>query len=645
MRQTAPPNGAPLPAPAGRAAARTMPYQGLQPYAERDALFFFGRESERTILAANLLAAKLTLVYGESGVGKSSVLRAGVVHQLRQQLGGRLAAGTPRLLVVYLNQWAGDPVARLLERVGEEVARVVGEAGAEAPPSAGLTEALAAWTARWNLDLLVILDQFEEYFLYHPDEDGPGSFAAELSLAVDRSDLPVNFLLAVREDALAKLDRFKGRIPNLFENYVRIRHLRASRAEAAVVEPLRRLSELSPGEEPWTAEPELVRRVLEGVQVGKVVLAVVGRGVAAGTAELPAPDPPIETPYLQMVLTRLWAREVEEGSRRLRLRTLEALGGPQRIVRTHLDEALNRLPAEQQEVAAAVFHHLVTPSGSKIGHTAADLANYTGLPEEGVRAVLASLSAPEARILRTVAAPPGQGEEARYEVFHDVLAPAILGWRATWNARRQAETAARRQLERRARRWRRGQALAAVLIAVLVASLAALALRAARSDRAATTAEAAQAVAQQQAGRAAATAIGASVQAQRSQERAYVARADAVCAKGWAEGRLLGEPPARDDPRFGGWLGDMVQVGQKTLSKWSSVQEPPSMAGDAGRILDLYEESLTAYGFAAQSLAGGDSEEGQRLLDRGDRTARRYQQLAARSGFQECDGALAPLAR
>jgi len=234
---------------------------------------------------------------------------------------------------------------------------------------------------------------------------------------------------------------------------------------------------------------------------------------------------------------------------------------------------------------------------------------------------------------------------ARYEVFHDVLAPAILGWRATWNARRQAEAAARRQLERRARRWRRGQALAAVLIAVLVASLAALALRAARSDRAATTAKTAQAVAQRQAGRAAATAIGASVQAQRSAERAYVARADAVCAKGWAEGRLLGEPPARDDPGFGGWLGDMVQVGQKTLRKWSSVQEPPSMAGDAGRILGLYQESLTAYGFAAQSLAGGDSEEGQRLLDRGDRIGRQYQQLAARSGFQECDGALEPLAR
>ena len=82
------------------------------------------------------------------------------------------------------------------------------------------------------------------------------------------------------EDALARLDRFKGRIPNLFENYVRIRHLSVSQAEAAILEPLRRHNQLLPDQEPWTAEPELVRRVLDGVRVGRVVLAVVGRGAA-----------------------------------------------------------------------------------------------------------------------------------------------------------------------------------------------------------------------------------------------------------------------------------------------------------------------------------------------------------------------------
>ena len=54
------------------------PYKGLMPYTEADAAFFFGRDAEREVIIANLRAARLTLLYGESGVGKSSVLGAGV---------------------------------------------------------------------------------------------------------------------------------------------------------------------------------------------------------------------------------------------------------------------------------------------------------------------------------------------------------------------------------------------------------------------------------------------------------------------------------------------------------------------------------------------------------------------------------------
>ena len=62
----------------------SCPYKGLLPYTEQDAAFFFGRDDERELVVANLLAAKLTLLYGASGVGKSSVLGAGVVLDLRR---------------------------------------------------------------------------------------------------------------------------------------------------------------------------------------------------------------------------------------------------------------------------------------------------------------------------------------------------------------------------------------------------------------------------------------------------------------------------------------------------------------------------------------------------------------------------------
>jgi ABC-type phosphate transport system ATPase subunit len=88
------------------ASQRHCPYQGLIPYEVDDALFFFGREKETRLIAANLYAAPLTLLYGASGVGKSSVLRAGVINHLR-----------PRddLLVVEFHAWQSDPLGDLTD--------------------------------------------------------------------------------------------------------------------------------------------------------------------------------------------------------------------------------------------------------------------------------------------------------------------------------------------------------------------------------------------------------------------------------------------------------------------------------------------------------------------------------------------------
>lgn len=63
----------------------SCPYKGLIPYGEEDASIFFGREDWCTIIANNLLASRLTLLYGASGVGKSSVLQAGVANRLKKQ--------------------------------------------------------------------------------------------------------------------------------------------------------------------------------------------------------------------------------------------------------------------------------------------------------------------------------------------------------------------------------------------------------------------------------------------------------------------------------------------------------------------------------------------------------------------------------
>src|SRR6266540_6471264 len=65
------------------AAPPISPYKGLAPFEDStlDALLFFGRERETEVIVANLLASKLTVLYGPSGVGKSSILRAAVARR------------------------------------------------------------------------------------------------------------------------------------------------------------------------------------------------------------------------------------------------------------------------------------------------------------------------------------------------------------------------------------------------------------------------------------------------------------------------------------------------------------------------------------------------------------------------------------
>ena len=88
------------------------PFIGLEPYSEEYAPYFFGRETETRIVSQNLRSSRLTLLYGESGVGKSSLLIAGVAHHLKRQSSRELAKlGRARFAVVVMRNWRTDPIA------------------------------------------------------------------------------------------------------------------------------------------------------------------------------------------------------------------------------------------------------------------------------------------------------------------------------------------------------------------------------------------------------------------------------------------------------------------------------------------------------------------------------------------------------
>src|SRR5436305_14884884 len=63
------------------------PFRGLVPYDERSAALFFGRSRETASLVAQVTrdGARVTALTGEAGVGKTSVLRAGLIPALARQ--------------------------------------------------------------------------------------------------------------------------------------------------------------------------------------------------------------------------------------------------------------------------------------------------------------------------------------------------------------------------------------------------------------------------------------------------------------------------------------------------------------------------------------------------------------------------------
>jgi hypothetical protein len=428
------------------------PYVGLVPFSEADAEFFFGREKESKLIASNLRASRLTLLYGPSGVGKSSVLWAGVCSILRSIAQRDLESrGAPDFAVVYFNTWTSDPIQKLSDEIRKAVQSSLEQKTIESiPQTSSLVEIFKTWTERYGIELLVILDQFEEYFLYHGDESGSGTFADELALIINDRYLSARFLISMRDDTLSRLDRFKSSIPNLFDNRLQIDYLDLESARDAITKPVKKYNELYAREKPFTFDHEradaaaqngsrkyLVEEVLKEVQVGKVTIGVTGQGAVkkepGDNQQSQAVKVAIEAPYLQLVMKRLWLDETTIATHELTAATLEKLGGSQKIVEQYLDKFMEGLSEREQDIAAAIFYYLVTPSGEKVAHTVRTLTEYTKLPADEVEPLLEKLlklseGKEEYRILRKVDRNPGTEDTNAYVVYHDALGPAVLAW-------------------------------------------------------------------------------------------------------------------------------------------------------------------------------------------------------------------------
>jgi hypothetical protein len=186
-------------------------------------------------------------------------------------------------------------------------------------------------------------------------------------------------------------------VPNLFNVSLRLGPLSKEQAGRAIRDPIGRYnaSNKAPVEDYETiAEP---------------ILHDLGDAV----------DPTI----LQIVMHELWERCQKK--RKLLAKDYEAAGRVEGILDTHLKK---RLKDANQEIAARVLPHLVTPTGAKIAHSVADLAAFTKTDADKLTEVMEQLAEGSKRVLRKVGKLPGHGESQCYEIYHDRLATGIMKW-------------------------------------------------------------------------------------------------------------------------------------------------------------------------------------------------------------------------
>jgi hypothetical protein len=481
------------------------PYRGLQPLSKEDEPFFAGREKEIRIVISNLDGSSLTILYGESGVGKTSLIRAGVLPELERN--GRVAA-------ILFRDWQSPDFERqlrnqVLQSLLDSINRTRSRAKTAEPPLSikELHEAFCTGLELPSLEALYelpfhrfiqecsaafygkisfIFDQFEEYIYYHPLKGDGDRFDSALASAINDRQISASFLLSLREDGLGKLDRLRGRIPDLLGNVVRLEHLDKEGARRAIDKPLEKFSE---GKD-FTIEaaPELKEALLEQVDADRLEMDETGE---ARVADLRPSDSGVryKALALQAVLTQLWDADVSPvlnkeksptGTIRLRFETLCELARNKKkhetevrfLIRTYFDDKLDELTQEEAEATAEILRGLVRAGGHKRARTAQTLAEETMLPRQQVEALLRKLSSEPFRILRQLES----SQNSYYELNHDVMAFAVMDWS---NRRRQTVREERQKqeffaLEKQRFKRRLKIMLATALVTILTVAVLAL---------------------------------------------------------------------------------------------------------------------------------------------------------------------------
>jgi energy-coupling factor transporter ATP-binding protein EcfA2 len=213
------------------------PYLGLTAFEPHDAALFFGRAEIVGELCARLADSPFVAVFGASGSGKSSILRAGLLPAV--QNGVVTGGGTWRTILLTPGR---HPVEELAVQLGNAVGLSAGSVRADLarqPATVNLVvrQILAARSAEC---VLIMVDQFEEVFALCPDERERAAFIGCLVEAAAGQDASVRMVLGVRADFFARCAQYPALVAALRDRQVLIGPMEAAGLRAVIREPAAR---------------------------------------------------------------------------------------------------------------------------------------------------------------------------------------------------------------------------------------------------------------------------------------------------------------------------------------------------------------------------------------------------------------------
>ena len=437
-------SGGPAPPPLVTVAGEIdSPYRGLNAFDERDAAFFFGRESTIDALLERIAALStpaILMVSGVSGSGKSSLLQAGVVPRIRTSLPGPEEAALWLSLIVTPSDDPMDELAVALSSITDLNAADLRRSLQDDPDNLRLLarQAIAAGlpgsspTDGRNGDraprLLLIIDQFERLFTRCQDEAQRRAFVTALHAAATRPDgatPPACVVVVVRSDFEARCADYPG-LAGAVEQRFLVRAMTERQLRMAITEPARMLG--------GDIDNEVVETLLSELEAGDDPQGLGSTRSRAGVL-----------PLVSHALDQAW--RVRSGST-VTLADYERTGGVEGAVAASAQRVYSSLSASQQEMARQIFTRLAV-TGPDETDTADRVPRWelgkNGDADADVQAVLEAFAAQRLLVL----------DADTVEISHEVLLTAWPLLRDVWLAETRADRLIRSRLRNTAAEWER----------------------------------------------------------------------------------------------------------------------------------------------------------------------------------------------